>query len=432
VRLINIKKVLGDHCLIWLPAFALAAVPFGRTAELFVLIMAVVGLNDLLRNRNQIRQNNAVAMFTLFFALFFLPSVLSLFDAVNVERSTKTVLGMLRFYLVGVFIISRVERVDSHLKLGLAFAFIVLFWAIDGWIQAVFGADLIGFPAASISRVSGIFDENARLGLMIVPFLGIAFFAVKKQFGLNWAIGLSLLLSATILISGDRAAWVSLMVTVALLIVLFRRHLVSITWRQSVAILVGFSAITIAVLSIPQFNNRLGSALVGLDGSYESINKASSSRLPLWTTAFNMFADNPINGVGARSFRYAYPDYASKDDPFVDYSQSREKQRGQTHAHQVVLEFASDTGFIGVIGYVVAIWLIYIKWLPTVVLKDAPASAGYVVSLAVVLFPLNTHQSFFSSHWGQIVWMLAALAISAMASECGIKRLSVRNTLIDS
>ncbi len=425
MKSINTKKVLGDDWLIWLPAFALAAVPFGRVAELFVLIMAVIGLNDLLRNRNEIRQNNAVALFTLFFALFFLPGLLSLVDAVNIERSTSNVLGMLRFYLVGIFIISRIEKVDAHLKLGLAFASIVLFWAVDGWIQAVFGADLIGFPSASSSRVSGIFNENARLGLMIIPFLGIAIFAVKKRFGLNWAMVTGLLLAATILISGDRAAWVSLLATIAILILLYGRRLVAITWKQSGAILVGFSVVMIAVLSIPQFNNRLDSALVGLDGGYEAINTASSSRLPLWSTAFKMFADNPINGVGVRSFRYAYPDYAAEDDPFVDFTLPREKQKGQTHAHQVVLEFASDTGLIGVIGYVIAIWLIYIKWLPSLVLKDAPVSLGYMVSLAVVLFPLNTHQSFFSSHWGQIIWMLVALAISAMASECGIKRLRV-------
>lgn len=428
----NLKKILGDNWLIWLPALTLAAVPFGRSAELFVLIMALIGLNDLIRNRNQIRQNSAIGMFTLFFALFFLPGLLSLVDAVNIERSTSNVLGMLRFYLVGVFIISRIERVDAHLKLGLALAFIMLFWAVDGWIQAVFGADLFGFPAASSSRISGIFDENARLGLMIIPFLGIAIFAVKKYLGLKWAIAIGLLLAATILISGDRAAWVSLMVTVAILIVLYGRHLASISWKQLAVALVGFSAIAVAVFSVPQFNNRLDSALVGLDGSYEAINQASSSRLPLWTAALNMFADNPINGVGVRSFRYAYPDYATADDPFVDFSQPREKQRGQTHAHQIVLEFASDTGVIGVVGYIIALWLIYVKWLPSVRLKSAPASLGYLVSLAVVFFPINTHQSFFSSHWGQIVWMLVALAISAMASECGIKRLSIGNKSVDS
>jgi len=425
--LTNTIKKCSDDWMLWLPAFALAAVPFGRVAEVFVLIMALIGLNDLIRNRDDIRDNSAFVLFGLVFTLFFLPGLLSLIDAVNFERSTKSVLGMLRFYFVGVFIISRITGINAHLKLGLALSGIVTFWAIDGWLQAVVGVDFFGFEPSSSSRISGIFGENARLGLTIIPFLGITIFAIKKQFGLNWAIAIGILLVSAILISGDRAAWVSLVISVFLLVVLFSSRLLAMSWKQLGLLLLSVGLVSVAVLSIPQFNKRLDSALVGFEGGYEAVNKASSSRLPLWTTAYKIFADNSINGVGVRSFRYAYPDYAAENDPFVDFSLPREKQKGQTHAHQVVLEFASDTGLIGVFGYIFTIWLIYVKWLPSVRLKDAPLSLGYLISLAVVLFPINTHQSFFSSHWGQIVWMLIALAISAMASECSIKKLSIIN-----
>jgi len=422
VRVVRIQK---NEWFMWLPVLALAAVPFGRSVELFVLIMAIIGLNDLIRDHKQIRKNAALGIFSLFFLLFWLPALVSLVDAINIERSAKSVGGMLRFYLAGVFIISRIDTSKMHQKIGLSLAVVILFWAIDGWIQAISGADIFGIVTASSHRISGVFGENARLGLMIIPFFSIALLALYKQLGINWAIVIGLLLSATILISGDRAAWVSLVVTLCLLIALFGGRLLKISIKQVGIVLLGLSVVLITVINIPQFQKRLESVLVGFDGSYESVNKASSSRLPLWSTAYKMFKENPVNGVGVRSFRYAYPDYASQDDPFVDFSLPKEKQKGQTHAHQVVLEFASDTGVIGLIGYTIALWLIYVKWLPLAKRTGATISLGYLVALAVIFFPINTHQSFFSSHWGQIVWMLIALAISALAAECGRENLAI-------
>jgi O-antigen ligase len=151
----------------------------------------------------------------------------------------------------------------------------------------------------------------------------------------------------------------------------------------------------------------------------------------LWETAYKMFLDNPVNGVGVRSFRYAYPEYASANDPFVDFSLPKEEQEGQTHAHQVVLEFASETGLFGLVGYAILLWYIYIKWLPLAARSQAMIPLGYLVSLVVIFFPLNTHQAFFSSHWGQIVWMIIALAISSLSVECGRQKLALINRVVD-
>lgn len=410
---------------IWLPVLALVAMPFGRSVELFVLIMSLLGLNDLVRNQNQIRQNEAFKLFSVVFLLFWIPGLISTIDAVNIERSTKSVGGMLRFYLAGVFIISRIDTIQMHQKIGLSFAAIITFWAIDGWLQASTGIDVLGIETSSSSRVSGIFGENARLGLMIIPFFSVALFSLKKQYGASLAIVIGILLVSAILLSGDRAAWVSLVVTFLLFTILFGKRLFSLSFKQIAILLVILPVIVVTVLNTPRFQQRIASVTVGFDGSYDSVNEASSSRLPLWGTAYRMFIDNPVNGVGVRSFRYAYPEYASSDDPFVDFSLPKEKQKGQTHAHQVVLEFASDTGLFGLIGYAIVLWIIYIKWLPLAARSEAMIPLGYLVSLAVIFFPINTHQSFFSSHWGQIVWMIIALAISSLSVECGSQKLAL-------
>lgn len=407
----------------WLPVLALFAVPFGRSVELFVLIMMVLGLKDLINNHKQIRQSNVFLLFSLVFVLLWAPATLSIFDAVSLDKTIKTTVGMLRFYLAGVFIISRINTTEMHQKIGLSFAAIISFWAVDGWLQATTGQGFLGIETSSSTRISGIFGENARLGLMIVPFFSMALFSLKKLYGTMFAVAIGLLLISAILMSGDRASWLSLLVTLFLYAVLFGRSLLSLSFKQVSILLIALSIVVVSVLSIPRFQQRIDSITTGFDGSYSSVNKASSSRLPLWETAYKMFLDNPINGVGARSFRYAYPDYASSDDPFVDFSLAKDKQQGQTHAHQVVLEFAADTGLIGLVGYTIVLWFIYVKWLPLAVRSNAGLSLGYLISLAVIFFPINTHQSFFSSHWGQVVWLIMALALASLATECDRKKL---------
>lgn len=423
--MLNINK---NDWYLWLPVLAVLSLPLGRSVELFVVIMAGIGIYDLVKNHNHVRQNSAVKLFSLLFLLLWLPSVASIFDAVNFDRTLKTSIGIIRFYFVGVFIINRLSSVEIHYKIALGFVAIVSFWALDGWLQAVIGTDLFGIHTAKhAGRISGIFGENARLGLTIVPFFAMSVLALRHRFGLYAAMAIGLLLSATIFMSGDRAAWVSLVAALGMLTLLNWKAFVGLKTKHYILGIILIGGLFTTLWSLPNFQKRVSAVEVGFDGSYDAINKASSFRLPLWETAYKMFEANPINGVGVRSFRYAYPDYASPTDPFVDFSLPRAKQKGQTHAHQVVLEFASETGTIGLIGYFSALLIIYFKLWPLVYRSQGAISLGYVVAVSVALFPINTHQAFFSSHWGQIVWMLIALSLSAIAAENGQSKLAMFN-----
>jgi hypothetical protein len=402
---------------IWLPVLALASIPFGRSVEFFVAVMAIIGIVDLVNDRGDIRQHPAIKLFSFIFLVLWIPGLISIIDAVNVERTAKTVLSMPRFYFAGVFIISRVSEQSQHSKIALGFTAVVSFWAIDGLIQAFTGTDLLGIETAKhAGRISGIFGENARLGLTIVPFLALSFLTVKNKIT---SILVLLLLVTMILLSGDRASWVSLIVALFMLAWFNRERLVSLSIQAYVISAIGIIFMGGALISSPSFQKRINSVEVGFEGGYEAINKASSSRLPLWGTAIRMFQDNYVNGVGVRSFRYAYPDYAEQDDPFVNFSLPRYKQTGQTHAHQVVLEFASDTGVVGLIGYFIVIYMLYFWLLPVVFQQKYLLASGYMIAVTVGLFPINTHQSFFSSHWGQIIWMLIALGVSSLTVQAG-------------
>jgi O-antigen ligase len=410
-----IRIIKPENPFVWLPLLAVIALPFGRSVEVFVVIMAIIGGYDLLKNTNELRQSQGFKLFSYFFLCFWIPALVSLFDAVNFSHSSENVLGMLRFYFAAIFIINRLTDYKSHLWLATGIGSVILFWCVDAWLQLATGFNVFGFPPFSPSRISGVFGESARLGLTIIPFLAIAITAYNERINVIAAIFITGLATTTILISGDRSAWISLLALSLLFLTLFRPQAFYFS-RKSIftgltVIIVG----TLLVFNTPQFQTRLNDSLTGLSADYESINTASSSRLPIWETALKMFVDNPINGVGVRSFRYAYPSYANPDDPFIDFSLPKEKQQGQTHAHQLILEFLSDTGLIGLIGYFVAIWLVIAIWRPlSYRIPNQNLSKGYILSLLAILFPINSHLSFFSSSWAQIIWFIAALSISSM------------------
>ena len=140
---------------------------------------------------------------------------------------------------------------------------------------------------------------------------------------------------------------------------------------------------------------------------YASLNRATSGRVPIWMTASRMLMDNPVNGVGPRGFRFAYADYATEDDFWVDYLRVM-------HAHQLVLDIGSETGAIGLLGYAIMLGLLWRLW------RGASAAARsralpYAVSLSGLLFPVNTHEPWYSSWSALLLWLVLGLYLFAIA-----------------
>ena len=116
-----------------------------------------------------------------------------------------------------------------------------------------------------------------------------------------------------------------------------------------------------------------------------------------------MIEAHPINGVGVRGFRAAFA--ACDPNPAVE----AEWGKGAAyHAHQIVLEVLSETGIIGLLLWLAGAALAWRAWrYATPDAKDRARPA--MLALAVTVFPLNTHLAFYSTFWGGLTLMLAAL-----------------------
>jgi O-antigen ligase len=140
-----------------------------------------------------------------------------------------------------------------------------------------------------------------------------------------------------------------------------------------------------------------------LRGDAHGLDEALSGRVSIWYAAAGMIRAHPVNGVGIRGFRDAYPKYASSDDFWLSRG-----EKGALHAHQIVLEVLSETGFIGLglwlMGAALAVraW----RWALPAARKRATVPA---LALAVTAFPVNTSLAFYASFWGGVFLLLLAL-----------------------
>lgn len=157
----------------------------------------------------------------------------------------------------------------------------------------------------------------------------------------------------------------------------------------------------------PPFKARISQTLLVFDGDQKSIDTAISYRLPIWRVAVEMTAAHPLNGVGARGFRYAYREYADDNDRYVQEALSL----GAYYPHQLLLEVGSETGLIGLLGFVFACWLLIYRWLKAGFVERMTA-LPYGLALLAVFFPLNTHYAIYSSHWSSFVFWLIVLYLS--------------------
>ncbi|MCP4992662.1 MAG: O-antigen ligase family protein, partial [Gammaproteobacteria bacterium] len=172
-------------------------------------------------------------------------------------------------------------------------------------------------------------------------------------------------------------------------------------------VLFGISAISILSYQYsPSIGKRVDRTLLLFSGERKQIDLALSFRLPIWEGAAAMITAHPINGVGVRNFRYAYPEVALPDDLFLT-----QHKVSPHHPHQLILELFSETGIFGLLGLITLYYLLIQAWIKSTSAQKKLAIPAAVALLAA-LFPINTHLALFSSFWGQIIWWLIALYVA--------------------
>jgi O-antigen ligase len=388
----------------------LALLPVGRSADVPLVIGATAGIVLVWRERTTLAANVGAKLVVALFLCYWIPALISAPGSVAPDKTWSTVAVLLRFLPFALFTSLGLRRSDIWPRIIAACAAITVLWLLDAWVQIFTGYSLAG--VMSEERLSGIFGTNLKLGPVLAVLSPFVFLVARERFG--WR-GLALAFAfqlMPILMAGSRAGW--LMFGLVTLVFVWRetksfgRFLL---FASSSACIVVVAA-TAAWYTSPAFDARVQRSLLALQGSQHALDEASAGRLRIWGTAVRMFEAHPINGVGARGFRYAYPAFAEPGDAFVDDT----GDEGASHAHQIVLEIASETGVIGLLLWLVGTAIAVRAWFRASGVARERALAP-ALSLAVMCFPFDTHLAFYSAWWGLLFWWLLSLYCAALNAE---------------
>ena len=416
--------VIDDRAGRWAPWVVLAFValwPLPGIAEgvlaLGAIYAAVRMVTRRLQGQPRLLSPAAWALTSILFLGYWLPQALSALDAVDPSAAwTKTAAGLRYLPFMWLVAIAVATPARRTLTLG-GLAVITAAWTLDALVQAAAGTSpwfwsldqlkqlasqrplCSAEEAALADRLSGALGPcNLKFGQVLASLSAFLLLPVATRFGrIGWTVA-TLAIGVVLLLAGSRASWITFALVVAYS-----------GWRlfggRQLLLLAVCGLVVAAGLaySVPQLHDRVVRTAQAWEGDDDGMDQALSGRGRIWSAAGCMIQAHPINGVGARGFRDAYPDC----DPAAG-SNGVWGAGPALHAHQIVLEILAETGVIGLLLWLAAAAQAWRAW------RFAPPAARErarpaMLALAVTVFPLNTHLAFHSTFWGGVTVLLAAL-----------------------
>lgn len=406
--------------------------PLPGIAETVLVLGALYAAVRMVQLRMQGKQRllsaPAWALTSILFLGYWLPQALSAFDAIDPATAWRKTAAGLRYLpfmwlvaiavatpqrrgltLGGIAVIAAIWTLDALAQA--AFGTSPLFWSMDQLKWAVSGHGLCSAQeVAAADRLSGVLGPcNLKFGQVLASLSPFLLFAAARRGGL-WGWGMATAAVGVVLVlAGSRAAWLSY----ALVVVYSGWRLLGARTLM-VCLAVGLVAAVAVGFGSSQVRERVARTAMAWEGDGDGINQALSGRAQIWEAAGCMISEHPINGVGARGFRDAYP--ACNPAP---QAQEVWGDGPALHAHQIVLEILAETGVLGLLLWLAAVAQAWRAW------RFAPLAARErarpaMLALAVTVFPLNTHLAFYSTFWGGLTLLLAALyAGSLLAKDAG-------------
>lgn len=376
---------------LWIPWGDLAALPapgaFSAPSTVFgVATFAVMGL-EILRSRSEpVAPSPVLAPFALLSGLVLL-TVLWSRDPVESLNETVLLLGAIAI----LFVVSGRRFSRSDLTW---FERATVFGGASVSLVATTLSLTVGLPAGKsgiprFETVGG--DANATAASLILPFaigFGRALDSdLSRRARLLWATGSALSLLG-IYLTVSRGALVAAGLGAVAVLVTSRR------WRAMLAVATGSLAAGLMLLASSP--GAIGDHL---------LNTSSTGRSQIWSLGLDICSRECLTGSGFGTFPALYR------QEFIANPTASGFQSQEFKAHNVLLQFAVETGVLGVVLLMIGFWALFrlCRHLP------AADRAGVLAALVGLVVTSNLiTNSTFKYYW--LVPVYAVVAVSAAKS----------------
>lgn len=239
-------------------------------------------------------------------------------------------------------------------------------------------------------RAAGFFGHPMTFAgyfCIYLPILFISFLEKKISGRWQWLAGcLFILNSVALMFNLTRGAWLAV-ASVVLLILIYYILKCNKLAVLSLIVLIAFGA---SISSYPPFIKRLGSIT---DANYQS----NTERILIWHSAFNMFKDHPVTGVGLGQY---------KDNYQHKYISHKAKEPKLSHAHNNFMQMLAENGIIGFAGFLTLIFCFIFYSFKRFIEENNPYALMMCVSSLALVLQGMTEYNFGNSAVMKSFWLV--------------------------
>jgi O-antigen ligase len=348
--------------------------------------------------------------------IFYIYLLINFYYSQSREESLSRAFGFIRFPIfimsIKYFFLKDFSKINLVIRFWIPIIIVVL---IDTIIQYHYGKNILGYPALIMGdqvRLSSFLGKEYKIGgyLLVFSFIIFSYFACtisKKRFCNRLLILFFYLLSlSTIYLTGERSNFI-IFCLCSILFIFFS----DFKTKYKITFLV---FLLISVLFLFKFDQKLKIRLIDQTKDIVYSQKLNFKESILqshygahYITAYQIFKDYPFIGSGIKTFRVL-----CEDKKYENYNIPWIKNRCTTHPHNIILEFLSELGIIGVLLFLLFfIYLLLVNIIFFLKIKNN-FLLGLIICSGFFYFPILPRGSFFTNWNAIIFWTAISLLIS--------------------
>tara|TARA_B100000029_G_C17522856_1_gene940579 strand:+ start:47 stop:1285 length:1239 start_codon:yes stop_codon:yes gene_type:complete len=396
LKLSEKNKSIADKSILFLFLFFPISLISGNLLANVSIIL--IGLIYFLTNFNMSLFKNKTF---IILSLFFLSLIINLFFSQNIELSYQRVL---KFFFIIFFILSFKYLIDlnkSYEKIIYkTWFFIIFIFVLDLLIEFYFGKNLIGMKSYMPGRLAGLFGDELVAGYFYFGFVFFAFSYLYKKYHSKKLVilGLYFFIIFISLIIGERSNLIKLSLGISILIlIIFELNI----FKKLIYLFLIFIISLIFITSNHNYKVRYYDQIkiIFQTDGFDSYLKSSEYGAH-YNTAYKMFEQNKIFGVGIKNYRVeTFKDRYRSDEYFWS------KTSVKTHPHQIHFELLAETGLFGYGMFVVFIFYSIFVSIKNFLRFRNLYQLSAILFILMSLIPYLPSGSFFSSFNSSIFWL---------------------------
>ncbi len=402
------------YFLIILLPFSLITGPF--IPDLSITIITIIFIYLSIKNNLSLYYKSK---FTKFFLIFYLILNLTSFLSSDPIQSLKISIVYFRYFLFSLafwYLIKVKPNVLSSLLKSIIVCMLILI--LDGFYQFYFDQNILGWDKIG-TRISSFFKDELILGSYLSRIFPI-FFALcilnfKTFFNkkINLFLIFLLLSSVEVLtfLSGERAAFFYINLSALFLIIMMKNfkllRLISLSFALFIIfIITGINS---------SYKERIVDQTIKQLGSDDKKYVFSQEHTNHYISAYKMFLDNKITGIGPRMFR--------ANCHLEEYKISFESCT--THPHNNYVQILAESGLLGILTLIIPFFVLIYFSIKHFILKFifqktlfSDFQLAIISCFVITLWPLVPTGDFYNN-WLNIIYyfplgiLLASLDKSA-------------------